>query len=319
MQELATINNTELNTRELFTDDEILDYFFAQLTEHTEKTVQTYKRNIKPFVAYLYEIGLNLRTATHQTITGYKQSLRKQGKKPATINGYLSAVRALYKVLSSNGVCANIADNIKNEKIHQQGAKNALSKEQAQMLLEQPKDGASLKQLRDSAIITLCMLTGLRTIEVARANIGDLEQKQGRETLNIQGKGHNAKDDFVVLELEVYRPLMKYLNARKCTDPKAPLFASVSNNNAGGRMTTTAISALIKQAMKNHGINDAKLTAHSLRHSAVTFALLDGKTPQQAQKLARHANINTTLIYAHNIDKLENEAGKGIIHYLYSA
>jgi integrase/recombinase XerC/integrase/recombinase XerD len=47
-----------------------------------------------------------------------------------------------------------------------------------------------------------------------------------------------------------------------------------------------------------------RLTAHSCRHSAVTFALLGGATVQEAQALARHSDINTTLIYSHNIDRL---------------
>jgi integrase/recombinase XerD len=48
------------------------------------------------------------------------------------------------------------------------------------------------------------------------------------------------------------------------------------------------------------------LTAHCLRHTAVTLALQAGATIQEVQAFARHANINTTLIYAHNIDRIRD-------------
>jgi integrase/recombinase XerC/integrase/recombinase XerD len=38
----------------------------------------------------------------------------------------------------------------------------------------------------------------------------------------------------------------------------------------------------------------------------VTLALQAGATVQEAPALARHANINTTLIYAHNIDRVRD-------------
>ena len=48
-------------------------------------------------------------------------------------------------------------------------------------------------------------------------------------------------------------------------------------------------------------------TAHSLRHTAVTQALIAGQTLQEVQQFARHSNINTTLIYAHNLENEKNE------------
>jgi integrase len=55
-------------------------------------------------------------------------------------------------------------------------------------------------------------------------------------------------------------------------------------------------------------MDSAKLTAHSLRHTAITLALVGGATVQQAQAMARHANINTTMIYAHNLERMDRAA-----------
>ncbi len=68
--------------------------------------------------------------------------------------------------------------------------------------------------------------------------------------------------------------------------------------------------------MKNAGYNSKRLTAHSLRHSAVTIALLGGLSLQDVQAFARHATIATTTIYAHNISRLtslvENSIARAI-------
>lgn len=57
------------------------------------------------------------------------------------------------------------------------------------------------------------------------------------------------------------------------------------------------------------GLDDDRLTTHSLWHTAVTLALLGGATLQQAQSMARHTNINTTLVYSHNLDRV-SQAGE---------
>ena len=71
-------------------------------------------------------------------------------------------------------------------------------------------------------------------------------------------------------------------------------------------MTTRSISGICKAAMVEAGYNSSRLTAHSLRHTGVTLALLNGETLEQAQKFARHSQISTTMIYNHAIDAASN-------------
>ena len=78
--------------------------------------------------------------------------------------------------------------------------------------------------------------------------------------------------------------------------------------NRGGRMTTRSISRIAKQAMREQGIDSPRLTAHSMRHTAVTLALLGGATVQETQAMARHASVTTTMRYAHNLDRAEAKA-----------
>ena len=43
-----------------------------------------------------------------------------------------------------------------------------------------------------------------------------------------------------------------------------------------------------------------------LFETAGTLALLNGASPREVQQLLRHSNINTTMIYAHELDRAKN-------------
>lgn len=83
------------------------------------------------------------------------------------------------------------------------------------------------------------MITGgLRTVEVTRANIGDIRNIGESTVLFIQGKGKIEKNDYVKLPDAVEKTIRTYLSSRK--DDKSdtsPLFVSGSNNNNGKRLT----------------------------------------------------------------------------------
>ena len=150
--------------------------------------------------------------------------------------------------------------------------------------------------------------TGLRTIEVIRADIGDLRAIGNDTVLYIQGKGHDEKTDFVKVSEPVEMAIREYLKNRNTTDDSQPLFASEANRNKGDRMTTRSISRIVKGKLINAGFNSDRLTAHSLRHTAATLNLLNGGTIEETQQLLRHTSINTTMIYSHHLDRMRNNS-----------
>ena len=74
----------------------------------------------------------------------------------------------------------------------------------------------------------------------------------------------------------------------------------------------------MKNNLRGIDIDDARLTAYSLRHTAITLSLIGGATAQEARVMARHADINTTLIYAHNINRIKQAPEKKIDELLES-
>ena len=162
------------------------------------------------------------------------------------------------------------------------------------------------------------MITGgLRTIEVSRADIGDLRTAGENTVLYVQGKGREEKTEYIKISEPVEKAIRAYLTARGETAETAPLFASTSNNNKGGRVTTRAISGLVKEHLKEAGYDSSRLTAHSLRHTAVTLSLLAGKEITEVQQFARHANIATTMIYNHALDRAKNTCSEAVANAIF--
>lgn len=176
--------------------------------------------------------------------------------------------------------------------------------------------GESEQEKRDYAILSLMLRTGLRDIEVVRADVGDIKPHSGVMVLFVHGKGRSEKDDFVVLTDALLADINRYLDARDPHSPADPLFASTSNRNKGGRLTTRSVSGIVKQALRNIGLDSERYTAHSLRHTSVTYALMAGAALEETQKMARHADISTTMVYAQHVDRVRSNAEARVSAYL---
>ena len=195
--------------------------------------------------------------------------------------------------------------------------KDALTINQCQALL-QSIDISTSKGLRDRAIISLMMTAGLRTIEVVRADVGDLHSFANSVYLSIQGKGHDEKSAKVLVASQVYGFIQEYLQTRKNLSNSEPLFTSTSRRNFNQRLDTQSISKLVKKKFREISIDDNRHTAHSLRHTAATQALLNGVPLTQVQQVLRHSNINTTLIYSHAIERMKNKSEQTVADVIFN-
>lgn len=272
----------------------------------------TYTRSLKQFISWLYETGRADRPdLQREDILEYKDYLTSQKKSSYTVTLYLVSVRKLYQWLESKRIYPDITRGIKGAKRPKGFRKDCLTAEQLRATLAAIKR-RSLEGLRDYAIFNLMARTGLRDIEVSRAQVKDIRQEAGQAVLWIQGKGRDAKDDFVLLTKETLKPIKAYLKARGAVQEEDPLFCSHSDRNAGQALTTRSISRLVKLALRRVGLDNRRLTAHSLRHTAITLSIKGGASLQQAQAMARHTDPKTTLVYFHNIDRIQAGAEKYI-------
>lgn len=277
---------------------------FIDFVDAKPKTIETYTRALKQFFAYLYRNNIN--QPQRADIIAFREDLKATGHKPSTIQNYITTVRLFFQWTEQEHIYENIAAHIKGAKIDQGHKKDYLTGKQVKTLISDI-DRTTEQGQRDYAILSLMITTGLRTIEVIRADIGDLRAIGNDTVLYIQGKGHDEKTDFVKVSEPVEMAIREYLRNRQ-TDDSQPLFASEANRNKGDRMTTRSISRIVKGKLINAGFNSDRLTAHSLRHTAATLNLLNGGTIEETQQLLRHTSINTTMIYSHHLDRMRNNS-----------
>ena len=97
------------------------------------------------------------------------------------------------------------------------------------------------------------------------------------------------------------------INSKVSSKPE-PLFVSFSNRSNGQGLSGGALRLIVKTAYRQAGITSERKTAHSLPHTAITKAIQRGAKPIKVQSMARHKSLDTTMIYYHELDRLEDPA-----------
>lgn len=307
MNELTRVQPTALQAQQLIGEEAFNRY--VQYIDASPKTVATYARATRQLLKYLGDNGI--KQPRREDILAYRDYLIASGHKPSTVQSYIVAARLFFAWLEQEGIYSNVAEHVKGAKLDKAHKKDYMTTRQIKTMLSKVERD-TLQGKRDYAMLVLMITGGLRTIEVSRADIGDIRALGDDTVLYLQGKGHVEKTDFVKLDGHVEEAIRDYLTARGATDQSAPLFTSSSNNSKGQRLSTRAISGIVKDRMQAAGYNSDKLTAHSLRHTAVTLSLLAGKPLEEVQQFARHSNMQTTLIYSHALDKAKNGCSAAI-------
>lgn len=272
---------------------------FIKFIGVAEKSRETYIKALKQMFQYFAANEIN--APTREDILNWVESLKKATpkKSPSTIQLYLTSCKIFFRCLAQEGIFANITDHIKaGVKVNHNHKRDELSLEQCRELVDSVK-GNSLKARRDKAILTLMTTAGLRTIEVVRANVGDIRFERGKTFLYVTGKGHFEADEKVLLSKQAYKVIRDYLQMRGTVQSSEPLFTSTSNRNKNSRLDTQTIRKMVKYYLRNIGLDSPRLSAHSLRHAVASGLISAGVELPKVQIVMRHKSLATTMIYQH--------------------
>ena len=311
MQEIMNINQAEIVVPDF---SKSLIELWIKFTDVRPSSQKTYVKALNQMFKYFYSNSITNPTRTD--IERWKSEMLAT-KKATTVQLYIIAAKLFFKFLSQHNIYPNITDNMTSAKVDHEHKKDALTINQCQALL-QSIDISTSKGLRDRAIISLMTTAGLRTIEIVRADVGDLHSFADSVYLSIQGKGHDEKSAKILVASQVYNFIQAYLQTRKNLSNSEPLFTSTSRRNFNQRLDTQSISKLVKKKLREISIDDSRHTAHSLRHTAATQALLNGVPLMQVQQVLRHSNINTTLIYSHAIERMKNKSEQTVADAIFN-
>lgn len=322
MTAITQVKETDIISVEYFSDTTIAAFVASR--HGSANSCKTYRNATRRLVKYFADNGVAQPKAAD--FDAYINTLRANGKSASTLRLYSTVGKMFFGYLEKHGIYSNITSDAAPLKLRKSSTHNkkALTDKQAKMLLSAVK-GDNEIALRDRCIIALALQTGLRTCEIERADVGDLEDAGDYYTLAVRGKGRLAKDEILKVALPVAKLILSYLNLRGVTDKNAPLFTSKSRNvswaknSYGVRLSAQSIGKLIKSYMKIAGINDSKITAHSTRHFAATTAIKAGVDIREVSAMLRHTSVVITSTYLHDISLETRRAELAVADSLFGA
>lgn len=291
--------------------DTLLDDWLAR--SRSPHTKRMYKSNIRAFFESLgYQTAPDILAQfllldSHQAfevVSQYHGSLVKRSLAPATINQKLAAIKSLVNYASEAGKCHYTLVNIKAEKLTQYRDTKGIPKNQFKEMLD-AVDTDTIKGIRDRAILLLLWGNALRRSEVANCDVKDYSPSLGE--LVITGKGQSGQPEVISLGKSAIAAINKWLVARIDYTPNDPLFCATHKGYWGNRLHTHSIYKLVQKYADLAGI-DKVMSPHRIRHSSITEALnLTNGDVRKVQKLSRHSNLNTLMIYDDNRQNLQGE------------
>lgn len=285
---------------------------FCDVQQATQKT---YDKAVCNFLNYLRDN--EVASPRREEVISYREWLLAENYKVSTVRLYMTIVKKFFGWLASSGLYLNVADGVKLPAMPTaEHSRDALTLEEARAAISS-FTGKSEKELRDRAIMSLMIGAGLRSIEVVRLSVGDLEKRKGQWFIRVHGKARSGKTDSVQISSALKKMIDDYLSVRAGVKKGTPLFVSTSSRNRGARLETQSISRLAKKTFAKIGIESERVTCHSCRHTAATLMLQGGVPIRQVQRILRHRSASTTEIYSHDIDAFNNRGVQTVSNLLF--
>jgi integrase/recombinase XerD len=210
-----------------------------------------------------------------------------------TQRGRLVAIKDYFRWLCrQNLILHNPASELEMPRNERRLPQGALSQDEIERIMAVP-DVATPLGLRDRALLEVLYSTGIRRMEAARLQIGDVNPERGVLMVR-QGKG--KKDRVVPIGERALQWLGKYLadvRPELLLDPREQTLFLSGYGDMG--MSPDYLSRLVSDYVRRAGITRGG--CHLFRHTCATLMLENGADIRFIQQMLGHANLNTTQIY----------------------
>ena len=303
------IHNPPAASLPLSADTDLIDRFLAKYER--PNTIRIYRHHL---IRFFECESVTIEDASAITTEYVNQQIAKAEDvlAPATVEGFVTATTIFFDWLCAMDI---IRKNPANKHLIRKSRKSsgkqrkifALTKNEAKRLLDAthvgPLHSRSNAARRNHAIVLTLLNLLLRRSEIGAMDVEHIRNLHEHWVLDLpETKG--GANQFVKIPLHV----MQEIRAMRTFYgiQSGPLWRSLGRTK-GDRLSTRQICHVVKQAAKRAGL-PAEVSIHTLRHTGCTLALEAGATLHQVQIHARHKNINTTLRYIHQRDKLNNSA-----------
>ncbi|NLU23215.1 MAG: site-specific tyrosine recombinase XerD [Clostridiales bacterium] len=271
--------------------------YLTQEKHSSANTVSSYIRDLTQLQCWLREMGNpDLKKVKKDWLDDYVLSLKRKGKSPATITRSVASIKSFYGyMLSAGHIKTNPTKNMTAVKVERKYPEILTNKE-VELFLDQPQC-VDEKGFRDHAMLELLYATGIRVSELINLNVSDINLSVG--LIRCSSKG---RDRVIPLYHTAVKALQDYLMDIRprivASEDEPALFVNMN----GERMSRQGFWKIIKYYQEKAEINK-DITPHMLRHSFAVHLLENGADLRSIQEMLGHADISSTQIYAHVVEK----------------
>ncbi|MBR2913257.1 MAG: tyrosine-type recombinase/integrase [Oscillospiraceae bacterium] len=301
----------------------IHDFFLIYLPNRRKcspHTIQAYRTAVEQLVDYASkQLHCRLTAITFDVldcsmIASFLDSLEQRGCSISTRNHKLKAIRALFAYAAMMDISLSRyykeLDKIPLKKCETPSGIEFLTEAEVRALFEQP-DTSTNKGVRDLLVMIMLYDTGARIQELLNVRICDIQFAKS-PTVQVLGKG--GKYRFIPImpkTVEHLRRYMELFHPGKTEYAHEYLFyterrgirAQMSDDNVRKLLRSYADSARSScPSMPNN------LHPHHFRHSRAMHLYQHGMELALVSQWLGHANLETTLIYAHADTEMKRRA-----------
>src|SRR5258708_1412733 len=231
------------------------------------------------------------------TVSAWRASLETRGLGSSSIIIRMSAIRKLAAEAADNGLIApELAAGISRVKsVKSTGIRvgNWLSLRQAQALLNAP-DVATVKGLRDRAILAVLLGCGLRRSEVASLTFAHVQQRDGRWCI-VDLKGKHGRIRTMPMPTWVKVGIDAWTSAACIVDGYVYRPVNRADRVAGERLGEKVVWQMLQEYAEAVGVPG--IAPHDLRRTCAKLCRAAGGELEQIQLLLGHASVQTTERY----------------------
>lgn len=267
--------------------------FMANVRHKASNTVESYRRDIKQYITYLDNTGIqDLSDATKTTVLSYLLTLQKQGRAASTVSRTLASLRSFYIFMIQSGNAKNDPTSNLEAPHVEKKPPQILSNAEVELLLEQPV-GDDNKGIRDKAMLELLYATGIRVSELINLDITDVNLPM--RFIRCSGA---KKERIVPMGNKAFEALSEYMEKSRSLMIKSDDEKALFVNCNGVRLSRQGFWKLIKYYQHTAGI-EKEITPHTLRHSFAAHLVENGADIHAIQEMMGHADISSTQVYSH--------------------
>jgi len=269
----------------------------CEIRKYTPKTLRGYRINLGIFLRFCVEEMdiTDMDDINMAVIKKFTQTMIRKGHKGTYVNGLLKVAKSFIQYMYDEyGEGFNTRNKgfrwVKEEK----PTILAFKPKHIRLILENCR-GTKFLDIRDAAIITTLIETGIRCYELICIQPKDIFD----DYIVIQGKG--SKRRIVPITPHLKKALIRYDRVRESYFSYKNIDEYYFLSYSGKMLTNSGMEHMIKRRGKGIDLEGRRLSPHTFRHTFAQMSLKQGRDIYSLSRQLGHENLQITAIYLRSL------------------